>query len=91
MEKVKVNKGYKLTPVMSGMPRLLGYVIGRDARNVNIMISNEIVRGKLILAEREEFFRVTTSVGDYNLMPWTEIHDLNEFAEIKAMIDNRGE
>lgn len=86
-EKIKVNSGYKLMPAMSGMPKKLCFVSGRQGDQITLLLVNEIANAKVDIYARE-FAQVKLRDGVYNLMTCNEVTDLNEVSEVCNIIRN---
>ena len=87
---IKINTGYRITPVIEGNKPLLCYVTGRQGSFLSVLIVNGICTAEVFsrgaFGVDREFARVTTPWGFYNLSPVGEVSDVNEIAQVCDII-----
>ena len=84
---IEVNQGYKLMPAMSGKPRKLCFVAGRQGNAITLLLVSGIATATVLQFERE-FAKVKTRDGVYNLMPCNRVTDIQDVADVCDIIRN---
>lgn len=84
---IEVNAGYLMTPCMSGQPKKLCYVYGRQGNAITVMVLSGITVAYVQMFERE-YAKVKTVDGVYNLMPCNKVHSMDDIAEVCDIIRN---
>lgn len=86
-ETIEVNQGYKLMPAMTGKPRKLCFVAGRQGNAITLLLVSGIATATVLQFERE-FAKVKTRDGVYNLMPCNRVTDIKDVADVCDIIRN---
>ena len=86
-ETIEVNQGYKLMPAMSGKPRKLCFVAGRQGNAITLLLVSGIATATVQQFERE-FAQVKTKDGVFNLMPCNRVTDIQDVADVCDIIRN---
>lgn len=84
---IEMNAGYRLTPCMSGQPKKLCFVSGRQGDVITVLLVSGIAIANVQTFARE-YAKVQTADGNYNLMPCNKVTDLTEVAEVCDIIRN---
>lgn len=84
---IEVNQGYKLMPAMTGKPRKLCFVAGRQGNAITLLLVSGIATATVLQFERE-FAKVKTRDGVYNLMPCNRVTDIKDVADVCDIIRN---
>lgn len=86
-ETIEVNQGYKLMPAMTGKPRKLCFVAGRQGNAITLLLVSGIATATVLHFEHE-FAKVKTRDGVYNLMPCNRVTDIQDVADVCDIIRN---
>lgn len=84
---IEVNQVYKLMPAMTGKPRKLCFVAGRQGNAITLLLVSGIATATVLQFERE-FAKVKTRDGVYNLMPCNRVTDIKDVADVCDIIRN---